>query len=109
MIPLHVTAAPRVFVQFTGVVTLLFQIALSIPAGATPLTQLAPVSRLLALLALIWSACANGAKREIIKTGKSQTRAHLPDTSRHPFFAASSVFISYDANLNKPAKNSSSQ
>lgn len=52
-IPPHVTAAPSVLVQFAGVATVLFQIALSIPVGGTPLIQLAPVSRLLVLFALI--------------------------------------------------------
>jgi len=55
---LHVTAAPRVFVQFAGVATVESQIALSPAPGAMLLTQLLPDSKLLLLFALIWSARA---------------------------------------------------
>ena len=70
--PLQVTIAPSVFVQLAGVVTVSFQIAESFPVGATPLTQLAPVSRLLALLALTWSARVDEAKSAIVKKAKIQ-------------------------------------
>src|ERR1700690_4572836 len=71
MIPPHVTALPSVLVQSTGVDTVAFQMAYSLPAGATPLLQLLPNSRLLLLFALNWSACTDRTARQIPQLIKS--------------------------------------
>jgi hypothetical protein len=52
---------------------MLFQSALSLPVGATSLTQLPPDSRLLLLLALIWSPRASEMKNKIAQTGANRS------------------------------------
>jgi|SRR6266852_5095175 len=76
--PPHVTAAPRVFVQFVGVATVESQIALSPAPGAMPLTQLPPNSKLLLLLALTWSARTASAPKISARLISARGRISIP-------------------------------
>src|SRR5208283_3516012 len=57
--PLQVAALAKVLEQLGGAATVASQMALSVPPGATPLTQLDPRFKLLLLFALVWSAEAD--------------------------------------------------